>query len=752
MRRYFIFIIKDTERGSLVYDFLQDAGHLNKKASAKVLFSGKHLMPLLPRDSFYVAILPVLMCSCGDIETLLLSWQEADFNRLEADVEALICALSKCRDLCHFPEDVTSEEGNNVARFLHELLEKLQHYGSYTLDIIVDECLFDELDLESNVELYGALLRACVWHHTSLLSLSENDTSASYAMWLDHLGMQRSRFSSHWLSVWKGCLQVTNGVSFGNVELQVKVPCSESSSLSQHLVQEYDQPSSQVERVFSSELEILDEFHVDTFPMHLLCPVQLKLSSFSDPSSNACRFLQKCGTGETRCFILRLSYWDGCNIYEKQTELSTQAWRKAVQQKSLNRTHIIHRDPTGHLHFVLIQCNSPVVFPLWKNPASVDGTYLSKACLECPNPLSLEGLCTQKLQTVPHAPEADVVEVHGQSKGKCPEAARKYFANADPSEWPERRFLFSKSMRPAQRTGYHTATRNAQELKTISVSAKDILKLFDTSGNSKRSPKEEVKYTECNMKPSITRESLEALSWPYLLHCRYHDLYYNTDTEQLESACNATKARLVADETSTTCDRNLGTSLLTVQGYATRKQSAGGMLEPLQRSPRKKHAVPYALPTVLRRSPRKRVAVVKKQKGASSLPLLKRSPRNPPTALPPLRRSPPKQSKKALSSTHTKKDAYKGVPKKSQTDVPSKNDKLKMKVRIAVTSALESHGVDREHKLFNACGKKLFAICKTFAEDLVGCGQTTRLLQRIANSHAAQVIDFERLKAGIGTM
>lgn len=43
------------------------------------------------------------------------------------------------------------------------------------------------------------------------------------------------------------------------------------------------------------------------------------------------------------------------------------------------------------------------------------------------------------------------------------------------------------------------------------------------------------------------------------------------------------------------------------------------------------------------------------------------------------------------------------------------NEKLRRKLRAAVATALEEHGVDLKHPLFNNCGKKLFAICKTYA-------------------------------------
>ncbi|XP_075745784.1 uncharacterized protein LOC119161260 isoform X3 [Rhipicephalus microplus] len=61
-----------------------------------------------------------------------------------------------------------------------------------------------------------------------------------------------------------------------------------------------------------------------------------------------------------------------------------------------------------------------------------------------------------------------------------------------------------------------------------------------------------------------------------------------------------------------------------------------------------------------------------------------------------------------------------------------------VKLRVAVANPLEKNGVSQSSPLYKACGKKLFAICSTFAKDLIGCGRTSELLQNIADSHAKQ--------------
>ncbi|XP_076311554.1 mdm2-binding protein-like isoform X2 [Tachypleus tridentatus] len=80
---------------------------------------------------------------------------------------------------------------------------------------------------------------------------------------------------------------------------------------------------------------------------------------------------------------------------------------------------------------------------------------------------------------------------------------------------------------------------------------------------------------------------------------------------------------------------------------------------------------------------------------------------------------------------------------KTDSELP---DKHKRKLREAVTCALEANGIPMTHPSFRACGKKLFAVCKTFAKDVIGHGRTSTMLKKISNAHVKQVIEFERMK------
>ena len=71
-------------------------------------------------------------------------------------------------------------------------------------------------------------------------------------------------------------------------------------------------------------------------------------------------------------------------------------------------------------------------------------------------------------------------------------------------------------------------------------------------------------------------------------------------------------------------------------------------------------------------------------------------------------------------------------------------DFIFQKLRGAVLTALEEHGVTMKNRLFKLCFKKLFAVCRPFAADVVGRGSTSRNLEKIALAHVKQVIDFEK--------
>jgi hypothetical protein len=78
----------------------------------------------------------------------------------------------------------------------------------------------------------------------------------------------------------------------------------------------------------------------------------------------------------------------------------------------------------------------------------------------------------------------------------------------------------------------------------------------------------------------------------------------------------------------------------------------------------------------------------------------------------------------------------------------SQDDLFRQKLRNAVYFALSSRGIDEKSSLFRPCFKKLFDICKMYAQDMpakVRNGGGTKLwLLKVANQNAITVIDIEK--------
>ena len=62
-------------------------------------------------------------------------------------------------------------------------------------------------------------------------------------------------------------------------------------------------------------------------------------------------------------------------------------------------------------------------------------------------------------------------------------------------------------------------------------------------------------------------------------------------------------------------------------------------------------------------------------------------------------------------------------------------------------NALEAEQITLKNPIFKNCFKKLFAVCKPFAIDIIGMGSTSRNMEKIAKSHVTQVIEFEKQKS-----
>lgn len=803
MKWWCLFLIRDDAGKDIVEEYFRRLNVLTASTSWKVRSAANHLLPLMPYREIHFAILPFLQSTCGELE---VSWKSSKLGSFESDLQSWLDDMARLKDTYHFPSQPSPAEGASAAKCIDDLLDNLPTPGTYILEIIIDRSLFSDLDVKANVLLYGSLFRAYMWHHAAFRPLGVGSNSLQLNTWLDDLGVTGFALQAAWLPVWKGRIATGNSVSSRHFELQCSVPVFELTALNKISAASEEKSVSEDDVVWSSYLEVLEEFSFSSLPMHLVIPVPFRLVPTSTIQTMAAWFLKCQAADQESCVTVRLSYWDDVELKTKPSKPSSSEWqRNLLMERPLQSASVgdqCLQKPSGHLHFILLSNgNMNLLFPLRKTPSATE-MCLYSGRESTSSPPVLESATCELLQDIPLVCTDSILDsVHhnnshrlallrnfiagGQSSSHDVEALEKsfdkmsvdesewvihasgkpsvsppdhvkYASLGDPSDWPERRFLVSESLKGSA-SGENHALSNAggsPGQKMLSISAAEIIRLFDESGRAKRKPLHPVHAVGQSTKPSIARNEVESTYWPDVLQCKYHDMYYNTDSEVLESSCCAMKEQCLVDETATTCTSSLESS--TLPQSKSRKPSSKACV-PVRKSPQKhslnrdrttlrghqeKHSLSstrndHVASASLRRSPRK--ASSTQNVPRKTVPLARNSPQ---AAASPflLRRSPRKNARK-----HEYDDSRRETV---DANGGSAAEKLRLKLRVAVANALEKNGVSQSSPLYKPCGKKLFAICSTFAKDLVGSGRTSELLQKIADSHAKQVVKFEVLKPG----
>ncbi|CAN7992411.1 unnamed protein product, partial [Ixodes hexagonus] len=831
MQWYFLFLLKDEKGQEFAEQYLSRFTELASRVAGQIRLAANHIGQLAPEESFHYALVPALMSSFENLGPTL-SWNNTTFETFRGDLRRSSEELAQLRDLYELPSEVAKREADCMARLIHDLLDRLPCSGTFMLDAVVNEALLDHLDITDNVQLYGALLRLWKWHHTPLWPLGDG---AHFVSWRKQLGIGSTPGLSVWPPLWKGHAKVGNGTPFGNFEIECSVPPAELAALLGIRISHQDRHVAEDNLLWSSTIEVLDEFGLESLPAHLLCPMPLRLVTRSARESKDFRFLEHCTAKPERCAVVRLSYWDVCDLKTPPPQRTSRAWRAAVRTRQWLQDFPA-QEPNGNLHFVLIpHGSSAMLLPLQKTPPALVSS-LDLACsghrASCEPTASDGHFGREALQGIPLVSSTSIFSSVQRVNTAFLAALRDFlgkfddkgsssadatgFASAlselsigladlvvdgahvpvsmsesssfssfegcqlsemigDPSDWPERRALLQSSASMAELSDNRTMTKNGSGLKTIAVSAKDILKFFDESGNARRPPTDTIYYERDVSPPSEDRERLRTAEWPRCLQSRYHDVYYNTHSESCENCGKSTGESAPVDETATTCDPNRTSSVLAIaEAAGAAPAPSSHVLSPVpRRSPRKTlttTSLRDCTANTLRRSPRKKSASITSQQMSS--PRLRKSPRkggvekraahrNPRTVTGRLVASLPRKSPQEAQVVPTKVPRRlemegarrEGEVQASTAPVPNPgnlaaNQKLRLKLRAAVAKALEQNGVAQSSPLFKSCGKELFAICWTFAKDLVGSGRTSQLLQTIADSHVKPVVEFVRLKAG----
>ncbi|XP_066969065.1 mdm2-binding protein [Macrobrachium rosenbergii] len=299
----------------------------------------------------------------------------------------------------------------------------------------------------------------------------------------------------------------------------------------------------------------------------------------------------------------------------------------------------------------------------------------------------------------------------------------------------------------------------------LALNASQLVKLFTKNGSPAEHVKRKMtKHTSsgCHLfKTKCTLKEVKCLKWPESLYSHHHGIYYNIDErhEKLTEECNRIKNRYIIQETASTCSsyQDRESAYVTVSSHKAKSkepQVQGKTANSLE-----KHRSLRQLSSrcsedtvslrsgqssrcnrgPLRRSPRKHFQQRSPSKNANSGIREKRSSGHrdlmkPSELLQPTRsRVPPRNNSNPYN---------KSAPKPADL-----SDLHKQKLRVAVVESLESEGVKMKDPLFKVCFKKLFAVCRPFALDVIGHGSTSKTMEKIAKSHVKQVIEFEKLKS-----
>ncbi|XP_045621662.1 mdm2-binding protein isoform X2 [Procambarus clarkii] len=313
----------------------------------------------------------------------------------------------------------------------------------------------------------------------------------------------------------------------------------------------------------------------------------------------------------------------------------------------------------------------------------------------------------------------------------------------------------------------------------LTLEAAQLTKLFTKSGQPiDRIRRKMIKHTSSgqrSFKLKSTLQEVKSLTWPESLYAHHHGIYYNVDErcEKYNEQCNQVKNRFIRQETAATCTvfQDKETAYVTVSTHKSSsketKATTKGNIQPSNMSRLVKSGATGAsevdtaslrsgysarIPRgALRRSPRKRLhqpplkqlqrSENKNERTTPQKGLRKGGHGNRKSESDLMKPSDLLQPAATRGPLRNVNSQSKRIPKPADL-----SDVHKQKLRVAVVESLEKEGMKMKDPLFKVCFKKLFAVCRPFALDVIGQGSTSKNMEKIAKAHVKQVIEFERLK------
>ncbi|XP_022654031.1 uncharacterized protein LOC111263189 [Varroa jacobsoni] len=721
MKHYILFIVRDTYDPSPIIRFLEEFRHEYCSLSRHLAVSGApHLRQFVQCGGrVHIAVIHATLAPVKACHSMVKCWYDSDFDKMETAIETIYNVLHPLAE--NVNDSILIRHSDATSLIMDHLLDSLPDSDVAKLHVVLDEQLVPLWPFTTACEqLAGSLLRSAEWHAAVFYPLGRESARSIIAEWLEVLDgaapvnpADRVLLSTH----------------IDNYVVQIAVDIVSTEHLINQSSSEDDCPSGVR---WSPSCEVVSQIQLQSVPLTLFCA---GLSMYVSDTE----FLNRRGLGSNDGLLIRFNGWTE-NTPLLESALTTRNWRQAVRRRQLEPPVNPERpEPTVAMHFLLT--TSGTVYPL---VSEVNMDFVSYF-----RPF--------QNVTLPGALDLPILGPLLSNAEDCKrlahlQATDPYPYLADPADFPMRARLL-----PVE----DNKDNQLPAINAVAWSAKEIAALFDIQSGCALGTSEVIINIPSKgllMKPTLDVSSARQMPWPDILSYTSHDVYYNrsVEDERFERACHRWKEGALRRPTATSLDSQPGDSLV------SRRVSQFSRTNRSRHSPRKN--LFEASPQSRRRSPRKHKQITSPFRNSSQV--LRRNPFKDilrevsnstmdSDAGPSSRQSSLQnigttslQSSSScrvrpFSKTESHEEALQSQPAKRSRSEVVDNEKLKRKLRDAVATALEEHGVDLQHPLFTTCGKKLFAICKTYAVDLVGTGRTSELLLNVAKGYAKQVVDCE---------
>ncbi|GFT83609.1 MTBP_C domain-containing protein [Nephila pilipes] len=734
-----------------------------------------------------------------------IEWKE---NDVEVNLNDFI--LDSFENISKDQDVKTEDIGQILSSHIHYLADLLPSCGSHKLDVILNHDILTSLSAnEQDFELTSALYRLFRWHGALTTIVQPNIAhNSNFKKWSEILNAEFLNDNidpSLSTVVWRGSLQLSHpsqvqADTYPGLQLRLDVfeneillDCPESTD---------NEIITHDHLILSPMLSMIDECSFPSIPFYLLLPVCFRLS-ITEPNlfnEKSRKLLENLRIKSGAAVILRLGYSVVMNKPKSDASLSTTKWEKMVSSSNIKFPDICLPCVEKYITFVVIQSSKSgnlVAYPMRDSTNLnaelnfwITDSLNSKQEITSEVDSDKENFADLKLpyvsETLFHS-LVNKMNILKTNKEKCDNgnndlpdvllllkdaskhsASISLFMNVDsynlycdeidPADWPERVHLLQKQLQvedDKKNILPNFLNNLSPQLteKNVFFSCEDIMKCFEFSGEAKDSTQAElISHINKLNHINVTYDKVLHSRWPDAAKYSYHDMYYNMDRQasEKESVGNDMIRFYVQNESATTCNNqqlNPNSSILVKTKIQTPRQK--------WRSPSKQKLLPKKslnlvyktyINSMLQSSKSKNInkgdhsvkRTSEKIQNSGKKQLIKK-------AVFPVRRSPRK--KIVIHSTPVESRKPPQVSSQKQNNSTQLPEIAKKKLRVAIASALEKNGINMDHTFFRPCFKKLFTVCQAFVQDIPrNKGSTSEQMQKIADAHVKQVIEFEKQK------